>query len=323
MKKLIKLIALTSFIVTGASPSKVFASAVQTDIPFEIVKGSIFVKVITPASRTPLRFILDTGCSWTTFEDVTARKLGLGRWGEAGVSGMANAPTSFVRGIKATCGGIPLNKSAACTSLINISLDKGHWVDGLLGTDFLEGKTVTFNFQTHRIHIESNPASNSLTQQLFGRIPFCSRTNAVWVTVNSQASRRPLTFLLDTGASKSVISTRLAREMNLPLQKSGTVCVVGGKLGTWKAENFNGRVGGHQLATSVMAMNLEHEAWSYSHHMDGIVGMDFLNSKDVNVDFGSHLATISGHGCDNPGFAGTDEGMVAASGKPVLSKRWK
>jgi len=278
--------AAASLIATAAFAPSSKAENVKMDVPFEVVKGIIFVKVQTPGINRPLNFIFDTGSNLTTFEESTSKRLGLGMWGKPGVSGLGQGPAHNVRGVNATCGGFALPRTAVSTSLINLSLANHRWVDGLLGADFLRGKTVEMDFMTKRLHIETK-ATQSTGERVFGQIPFTDRSNVIWVTVNSPDSKRPLKFLLDTGASKSVISIKVAKSMGLELTKGPVTCVVGGKSSTWVVKNFKGTVDGHGLGTTLLAMNLNSGAGTFSPRADGIVGMDFLNSKSVGMNFGT------------------------------------
>ncbi|MEI8341257.1 MAG: pepsin/retropepsin-like aspartic protease family protein [Verrucomicrobiota bacterium] len=286
MKANINFMALAGFITAAAFNPVANAGSLKADIPFEVVQGIIYVNVQTPGSDRPLRFIFDTGANLTTFEETTARRLGLGTWGEPGVSGLGNAPGHYVRGINATCGGISLPKTGVSTSLVNLSLANHRWVDGLLGADFLRGKIVEMDFRTRRLHIETRGES-SVGEHLFGQIPFNDRSNVIWITVNSPDSKRPLKFLLDTGARKSVLSLKVAKSMGLELTTGPGTCVVGGSKRTWQTKNFKGTIDGRELGSRVVAMDLNFGTGTFSRRVDGIVGMDFMNSKSVGMNFGT------------------------------------
>jgi len=317
MKSLLNLLTVAGLIVTASVSLNEHVFGMQAEVPFEMEKGVIFINVTTPASERPLRFIFDTGAVLTTFEETTAVRLGLRTWGESGVSGLGHAPGRHVRGVAASCGGFALPKTAMSTNLINFSLSNHKWVDGLLGADFLQDKTVEIDFRTHRLHIETR-TDISAGERLVGGIPFTARTNVIWVTVNSPDSKRPLTFLLDTGASASVLSLKTAKELGLALEKGRDVCVVGGMTPTWVAMNFKGDVKGRQFNSKMVAMDLDYTAWSFSHRMDGIVGLDFLTSKSVAMDFGVRQVAINGPIIAAHTMDKLDAGMICAVARPAL-----
>src|SRR5262245_25345632 len=54
-------------------------------------------------------------------------------------------------------------------------------------------------------------------------VPFQYREGLLWVEVNVSQSERPLNFLLDTGASASVLDLNTARKLGLKLGPSVTI----------------------------------------------------------------------------------------------------
>lgn len=238
-------------------------------------------------------FILDTGASptvvnWTTVGDL---KLGFYKMAKPGkdfeaaiMCGMGNSPAGYIQGLRATCGGLPLKHTALTTDMANISLSFGHRVDGLLGTDFLRDKILTINFATHTLNIEQAPGTDNVFTRIIDDIPF-ARHDAVFVNITTPSSKRPLVFLVDTGASHCIIDSEVAKRINLSLGTERIMNVLGGHKVAHNANDFVGSFGGHRLPSKISTLDLSRASWSLAHNIDGILGMDFMENYTVRINF--------------------------------------
>ena len=105
----------------------------------------------------------------------------------------------------------------------------------------------------------------------------------VFVKVNTP--KRPLVFLLDTGATRTVIDTEVVKKLNLQTGTERNMNVVGGKKPALNVKNFEGSLDGYALPSDMLAINLSYVSWGISHHIDGILGMDFLEKHKVQIEF--------------------------------------
>jgi hypothetical protein len=109
-------------------------------------------------------------------------------------------------------------------------------------------------------------------------------------------SSRPLSFLLDTGSTKTTIDLGTAKRLGLALQRGRNVCAVGGSLQAFESSSFDGTMGGVALSRQVQAMDLSSESRRSGWHMDGILGMDFIHQHHIDVDFRDRTLAVSSPG---------------------------
>ncbi|MEI6561584.1 MAG: aspartyl protease family protein [Verrucomicrobiota bacterium] len=270
------------------------ALAGSTSFPFAYEQRVPFVQV-QPANPTqpPLCFILDTGALTTVVDWTTIGSLDLGLYkmarpgrdfATATTCGMGNAPAGFIQGIRATCGGFPLKNTAIRTDLSNMSQSSGHRVDGLLGTDFLRDKILTLSFATHSWRLERAPGTDNFFTRMINSLPF-DRCDAVFVKITTPMLKRPLTFLVDTGASHCVIDSAVAKRLQLSPGAPFRINVIGGQKAASTANHFVGSWEGHPLPSQINTSDLSKDPWLRSHHIDGILGMDFMENYTVKMDF--------------------------------------
>jgi predicted aspartyl protease len=271
------LASLTSLILAAAP-------GLASDIPFTFDRGVPYVQVTYKAST--LRFILDTGAEKTFFEDVTSDNLKLRSYGSSTRCGLHGAWSRGIYGVCASVAGIPLQKTAAKTDLIETMLRCGHWIDGLLGDDFFKGKVVTFDYPGHVVHVSDSAAKTGISA-LFG-----GHHGNIFVTVTSPAANRPLLFLVDTGATRTFLDVTLAKKLNLPLTTGRGVTEVGGHSAGFNVANFGGQCDGKLLPPAIGATDLSKMPSWFNHKVDGVLGNDFLQSHSFQIDFATGQAHI-------------------------------
>jgi len=176
-----------------------------------------------------------------------------------------------------------LKNTAIRTDLSNMSQGFGHRVDGLLGTDFLRDKMLTLSFAPPAWRLERAPGTNFFTRTL-NSIPF-DRQDTVLVKITTPTLKQPLTFLVDTGASHCVIDSAIAKRLNLSPGAQCSINVVGGQQMASTATRFVGSLDGCPLPSQINTFDLSKTPWFRSHHIDGILGMDFMENYTVKLNF--------------------------------------
>ncbi len=180
-----------------------------------------------------------------------------------------------------------MRRTAVRTDLTNISRVCGRQVDGLLGADFLRNKILTINMASHTLHIEPVPGTDNAPARMMDDISF-NRQDAVFVKITTPFSKRPLVFLVDTGTMRCCIDSKAAKRMNLPLGAKHTLNMVGEQKMGCTVDNFAGSYDGHPLPPQILAVDLSQLSWSFGHHIDGVMGMDFMENYTVKINFRSH-----------------------------------
>ena len=271
-------------LVLWSSTGFVQAKGPVTTVPFTYQKGVPYIQVVSSEGPSrSMRFILDTGASPTVFNRLSLFGLNLEKFGVSGEP--VDAPAMYVRQVRTTCGGISLKRIALSTDLADISMGCGHWVDGLLGTDYFRDKIVTIDFKHDLLTIQE-PESKGVFAALFDDIPFCDRHDSAFVTIQTSKAKGPLVFLLDTGSTRTLIDLNLAKQLGMNLSsKAELIHIVGGNATAFEATNLAGSCNGYALPSKILAYDFSDLSWRYSKHIDGILGTDFLHAFTVHINF--------------------------------------
>lgn len=115
--------------------------------------------------------------------------------------------------------------------------------------------------------------------------PFESCDGMIRVRVTASGAAGPLNFLVDTGAQVSVLSLRVARQLNL---KPGRRVPVRGVRavteGYWPLQ-MRARMGEILLPREFLAMDLDALSKACDAPVDGLLGADFFRDRAVQLDF--------------------------------------
>jgi hypothetical protein len=111
------------------------------------------------------------------------------------------------------------------------------------------------------------------------------RKGLIWLTVTSSQSPRPLRFLLDTGASVSVLNSSTVDSLKLrrgrPVRVKG---VEAAATGYWP-QRLAAEVGEIALPEEFLAVDLSELSRACTCRIDGLVGADFFRERVVQIDF--------------------------------------
>lgn len=106
---------------------------------------------------------------------------------------------------------------------------------------------------------------------------------------------QPLDFLLDTGTSRTMIDSRIADQLKLPMVGSGTIDGVRGTMRVSLAHTDSVSLGGAKVAE--LNLTVAPENAGLPHELHGILGEDFLERFDVLIDNRHHRIELdSGSG---------------------------
>lgn len=115
--------------------------------------------------------------------------------------------------------------------------------------------------------------------------PMEFREGLIWVSVAVPERPDGLWFLLDSGASASVVDVRTARRLHLPLGERVRVAgVASSKSGYWPVR-LSARLGDLALPADYLALDLRRLSEACDRPVDGLLGADFFRSRVVEVDY--------------------------------------
>jgi hypothetical protein len=118
-----------------------------------------------------------------------------------------------------------------------------------------------------------------------GELPFRYEDGLIWLKVDCAGNEEPLNFLLDSGASVSVIDLRVARTCGAQLDAKRSVQGVSGQSLAYVVKDLQVRVGSVALSYPILAMDLGAINERCHRRVDGILGVDFFHKSAVRIDF--------------------------------------
>ena len=122
--------------------------------------------------------------------------------------------------------------------------------------------------------------------KLLAEFPFEVRSGLLWVQVNVPRSVEPLNFVLDSGASASVINLRTAKRLGLKLGRRVDVRGVGSATEGFWPQQLTAKAGEVALPREYLALDLAELSRACDCGVDGLLGADFFQGRVVQLDFG-------------------------------------
>lgn len=209
----------------------VLAGDNKTTMPFESIDGRPILKVRVNSSKEPLRFVLDTGSGMSVISEETAKKLGVravARGGMAravGGGGKFEIVYGFLNSVEV--GGVRVESVPV---YIRHFFDNKTPIDGYLGLSVISKFIASLDYGEN-IFMLRRPRetfSRDLWGMTFSRgdvqpispgvieIPLRTTSSGFLSgEVHLEGVERPLNFIIDTGATVSVVSEKLAKEEDL------------------------------------------------------------------------------------------------------------
>jgi len=116
-------------------------------------------------------------------------------------------------------------------------------------------------------------------------LPIRFREGLLWLEVNIPQSEESLHFLVDSGASASVVNLDTARRLGLKLGPKVRVAAVATTMtGHWPVK-MSARAGRVELPNEFLALDLSKLSGACSRSVDGLLGADFFNGRVVQIDY--------------------------------------
>ncbi|MGH9841361.1 MAG: aspartyl protease family protein [Blastocatellia bacterium] len=293
-----------------------------TTIPFELVNHRPFIK-LTINGKGPLRFVIDTGASLSVLSDKTAAKLGIrpvARGGNArAVGGTGSFPITYglldsIQVGETRIEAIPIYLR---TVHHDSSTPENERADGYIGLSVLANYAVTIDYQAREITLDRtrvrmdqaatrpDPAAPDVAAPdltTTNPAPAPSLADGIEIPIRSTSGglasaethlpnlKGPLNFILDTGATTTVISKAAVKKhqlenMKIPGEKIRVIGAAGIEdgveamgLSTLAVSGLR-KAGGRAIILDLEAVN---ETSGFEQH--GILGGDYLEHFRVLLD---------------------------------------
>lgn len=289
-----------------------------TTLPFELINHRPFIEVMING-KGPLRFVIDTGASLSVLSDKTAEKLGIkpvARGGSArAVGGSGSFPIIYGLLESLTLGEAKIEAVPVYLRTVHHdpnTPDREH-ADGYIGLSVLSNFGVTIDYQARQMGLDRTPLKPeppaaprdpaSLPDAAApAPAPAPNLADGIEIPLRSTSGglasaethlpnlKRPLNFILDTGATTTVVSKAAVKKHQLEsLKIPGEKIRVIGAAGVEEGVELMGlstlTVSGLRKTNSraiILDLEAVNETSGFEQH--GILGGDYLEHFRVILD---------------------------------------
>lgn len=298
--------------------------ATRVTVPYEEEDNRPIIQVRVNGTREPLRFVLDTGSGMCVISNETAQRLGvhtIARGGMAravGGGGRFEIAYGFLTSLdigEARVERVPV--------YIRRFFDEKKPVDGYIGLAAISKFIATVDYGEHTFSLSRQRENkNSLTEQTPQGIEIPLRsTSSGFLSgeVRLDGVKSPLNFIIDTGASISVVSTSVAAVEELSGFAQTTRMRVYGAAGV--ADDVSmlllpritfGSYARDNVSAAVLDLDPVNETSGFV--QNGILGGNFLRHFRLIFDFKRSIVRLEPLAARAPERAGPTQ-RVGATGK--------
>lgn len=257
------------------------------DIPFRIASNEAPLILLQGHVNNigPIEFLLDTGNGAAVPLFVSpslVRRLGLSVEATDGMVCLQNLELGNYHQEQL--------RAAVLDTMDQIGTRVGAPIGGNIGYSFLKDWQVAIDYRGSSIHLTSNqtPAQKD-------GVPFETGPGGAFILLPAVANGKgPYRFLLDTGASASVISPGLARELQVEgesVEAMGVAGSTGAHLGVLESLEVAGHSLRHVRAAVIDIFGYTSQAAGTP--VEGIIGYSFLKEFFVLIDYPNRRIHLS------------------------------
>jgi predicted aspartyl protease/Tfp pilus assembly protein PilF len=269
----------------------------DVSLPFELVNNRPIIKVRINGSKETLRFVIDTGAGMCVISTQAAERVGLKSVARGGMARAVGGEGRFeiVYGFVQS-----LSLSEARVERVPVYIrqfyNEQEPVDGYIGLSVLGKYMTTIDYGARQIRLlrdEGAKRAATATTTAAGAfdVPIRTTSSGFWSgEVSFEGLEKPANFIIDTGASISVVSEALAARAGLErFAQAGRIRVFGA---AGLAENIQtiliphvvlGSYAWQNVYAAVLDMEPINETAGFE--QTGIVGGNVLRRYRVTFDF--------------------------------------
>jgi predicted aspartyl protease len=276
----------------AAQPFYQPAGAEWTQIPFELIDNRPVFRVRLNESDKVFRFVLDTGSHMTLISAKTASRLNLRSRASGGQATGVGGKFDLVYGLLGSCeiGKVRLENVPV---LIRPLLNESYPIDGYIGLSFISRFVTSVDYgertltMAHPAHRDRRDGPGDFRGP---DVPIRTTSSGIVIAdVRIEGIDSPLNFIMDTGATISVVATGMEALTGISSCKHGSTMRIVGAAGT--EENVTTillprlNVGASERQNILAAvLDLEQISEAIGSQQIGIVGGDFLRHFRVVFD---------------------------------------
>lgn len=291
---------LVSFLRYLGARSSLYQTAgkTSTEVKFDLVGNRPVIEVRVNGKERPLRFVLDTGSGITVISDETAAEMGIrpvtrgGRAKGIGGDGTFEIVYGFLREVEI---------GEVTVKSVPVYIRKFHSdgrIDGYIGLSLISKFLTTVDYGNSTFALKKRTEEPPAPQTEGLTVPLrLTSSGFLSGEVQLEGIDRPLNFIVDTGASVSVISEDLATHDSMAqYAQEARMRVIGAAGITEDVPSFllpKVTMGSHSqksITAVALDMNLINEASGFE--QAGILGGNFLKNYRMTFDFQNSKVTF-------------------------------
>lgn len=271
----------------------------ETTVDFELVGNRPILQVRVNKKPENLRFVLDTGSGITVLSSETAKRLKIKpitRGGHArGIGGDGRFEIVYGFLNELSLGDVRMKNIPVYIREFNPDANK---YDGYIGLGLISKFLTTIDYGDQTFSLRRRDTNQASTVSEGVTLPLrLTSSGFLSGEVLIEGIDQPLNFIVDTGASVSVISERLSRSEAISRFDKGRKMRVIGSAGV--AENVPafslpkvtfGQQSRRNVTAIALDLDLINEASGFE--QSGILGGNFLNNFRLTFDFRNSLLTF-------------------------------
>lgn len=273
----------------------------QTSVPVELVGNRPIITVRVNGISEPLRFVLDTGSGISVVSEDTAKRLKIKpvtKGGHArGIGGDGKFEIIYGLLRKIEIGDVELRQVPVYIRKFH---SEGHPVDGYIGLALISKFLTTIDYGEKTFSLMRKESDKRDVRDATADLALPLRlTSSGFLSgeVMLEGVESPLNFIVDTGASVSVISTDMAKEDPInSFANEERLRVIGSAGVTNNVQTFNlpkvtfGKHSRRDITAVALDLDLINEASGFE--QAGILGGNFLRNYRLTFDFKNSRVTF-------------------------------
>lgn len=264
----------------------------NTKVPFRLEGNRPVIQIKINDRDEPLNFVLDTGSGISVISDKTAKRMNINTITKGGYAkgiggdGRFEIVYGFLRSVEV--GDVKVRNVPVYIRKFH-SINEG--IDGYIGLSLISKFLTTVDYGDLTFSLVKRDSDNALTDDKSISLPLrLTSSGFLSGEVQLEGIEAPLNFIVDTGASVSVISDAIARDETLSgFATQEKMRVVGSAGVTDDVPQFllpKVSFGNHsrkKIAAIALDLDLINEASGFE--QSGILGGNFLRNYRLTFDF--------------------------------------